>query len=611
MVQTNLNLNMNNPEVVQLHAKQGDSGRLYKVNIKDATEENGTLRILRPDGVEVTADALKSADITPTESTDLVTFTALEEVPLTKLEVGLSSSQDLHGQTSPYPSGGGKNKLGQPYASASPKDSNGILWTVNDDGSITISGTATATSIFFLKTYAQQNITLSSGTYTFSVKNCPDALNFAAQFNDGTDKTMNKANPTVTFTNSATLTDSSHNVYLYVNAGGAISGSVTVYPQIEQNSTATDWSPYSNICPIVPSNGNDYAITVFQGRNNIYDSSGTTNQSGTTTILAKDSIRVQGASTTSYPASKQNLSVYPLVNGKTYLVCAYAKIANGKARLALRNGSNTVVASSGTATEESGELYFTFTYDSTEMANYYLSFFGNSGASYGDVTYTDIKLCEDGTTHSISLGRSVYGGTLDVVSGMLTVDRKYKRYTGETSENWNYSSWTSTNTAVFYSNVSLSDGKSVSENYNCITVCNQLPIGTYTSLRDDDTPAIAITGGTQILPSVRIPKSVLSTVDVTGFRSYLTNNPLDIVYELATPIVIDLTPQQISTLLGTNNIFGQTIREVAFEYDGVLAELPSEATEVVGRCIGDVLFTNVSSMPFTLNVIPNNQEETP
>ena len=34
---------------------------MFEVELEEATEENGTLRILRPDGVEVTADAIKSA----------------------------------------------------------------------------------------------------------------------------------------------------------------------------------------------------------------------------------------------------------------------------------------------------------------------------------------------------------------------------------------------------------------------------------------------------------------------------------------------------------------------------------------------------------------------
>ena len=67
----------------------------------------------------------------------------------------------------------------------------------------------------------------------------------------------------------------------------------------------------------------------------------------------------------------------------------------------------------------------------------------------------------------------------------------------------------------------------------------------------------------------------------------------------------------INTLLGTNNIWSSGEVEVAFEYDRPIAQLPQQATAVVGRCVGDVNFTNVSTMPFTLNVIPNNQEETP
>jgi hypothetical protein len=42
---------------------------------------------------------------------------------------------------------------------------------------------------------------------------------------------------------------------------------------------------------------------------------------------------------------------------------------------------------------------------------------------------------------------------------------------------------------------------------------------------------------------------------LADFKSYLATNNLQVVYPLATPITIDLTPQQMTTLLGTNNVW--------------------------------------------------------
>jgi hypothetical protein len=38
-------------------------------------------------------------------------------------------------------------------------------------------------------------------------------------------------------------------------------------------------------------------------------------------------------------------------------------------------------------------------------------------------------------------------------------------------------------------------------------------------------------------------------------RAWFANNPTEVIYELATPFDIDLTPEIISAIVGTNNVF--------------------------------------------------------
>lgn len=56
-VNTQVNLSMTEPYVRQIYAKEGDTARVLNIHL-DQTEEDGTLRILRPDGTEVTAEAV-------------------------------------------------------------------------------------------------------------------------------------------------------------------------------------------------------------------------------------------------------------------------------------------------------------------------------------------------------------------------------------------------------------------------------------------------------------------------------------------------------------------------------------------------------------------------
>lgn len=51
-------------------------------------------------------------------------------------------------------------------------------------------------------------------------------------------------------------------------------------------------------------------------------------------------------------------------------------------------------------------------------------------------------------------------------------------------------------------------------------------------------------------------------------RGWFSSNLTQVVYKLATPITIDLTPQQMTTLLGTNNIWADTgDTEVTYKAD--------------------------------------------
>ena len=51
---------------------------------------------------------------------------------------------------------------------------------------------------------------------------------------------------------------------------------------------------------------------------------------------------------------------------------------------------------------------------------------------------------------------------------------------------------------------------------------------------------------------------IAEVTDLASWKTYLSNNNLVIVYPLATPIEIDITPVQISALVGENNVFGDT-----------------------------------------------------
>lgn len=204
---------------------------------------------------------------------------------------------------------------------------------------------------------------------------------------------------------------------------------------------------------------------------------------------------------------------------------------------------------------------------------------------------------EQGTadnTYTTSLGQTVYGGTLDLVSGVLTMD---KAMVDLGSLSWSMSG--SGNTVFFYANTaSLGVASDITTSLNYI--CENYSIVAVSS--GGTATGMAFTSASQL----RIRDATYS--DATSFKTAM--NGVQLVYQLATPVEYQLTPQQVKTLVGTNNVWASSgdIVSIKFAYGGLFSELPSEATEIVGKCYCDIEQNGVSSMPFTLNVKKNERE---
>lgn len=193
-------------------------------------------------------------------------FEASGNGKLLSLSVPFSPIQDLHGYSSPWPAGGGKNKLKYPYASGSSVSANNVTYTVNSNGSITIAtnGTASAQTDFYFcgtaSTY--ESIGLPSGTYTFSVKSSASITTGTLQvflFEDGI-SLMGQNISGTSWSASATISDTaSYRFFLRVASGKSVN--TMIEPQAEAGSTPTEWTPYSNICPISGRTG----LSVFVG----------------------------------------------------------------------------------------------------------------------------------------------------------------------------------------------------------------------------------------------------------------------------------------------------------------------------------------------------------
>ena len=153
---------------------------------------------------------------------------------------------------------------------------------------------------------------------------------------------------------------------------------------------------------------------------------------------------------------------------------------------------------------------------------------------------------------------TIYGGYIDLVSGELVTDRAIKTFDG--SENWgvynpdNYDSYCFT--------LDISDKKIKQET----TICNK-----YKNVRvacgADGNGKFGVFSDHVYLGRLYFTRpNETFEKDKTVWKAWLAENSIQICYELAEPIHYQLTPQQILTLKGINNVYSDTNGQMEIKY---------------------------------------------
>ena len=155
--------------------------------------------------------------------------------------------------------------------------------------------------------------------------------------------------------------------------------------------------------------------------------------------------------------------------------------------------------------------------------------------------------------YTIDLDGTRYGGTLDVVSGELVVK---KAYVDLGTLNW--SRTTSYSVPIFYSTIA---GKLIS---NISMLCSAYKFsGNFSSAayfaQSSENGSIG-----NCYNNEQIFVRDDSYTDATTFKTAM--NGVQLVYELATPITVQLTPTPVKSLVGTNNIFADCGDIIELEY---------------------------------------------
>lgn len=162
-------------------------------------------------------------------------------------------------------------------------------------------------------------------------------------------------------------------------------------------------------------------------------------------------------------------------------------------------------------------------------------------------------------TAAIPLGQTVYGGTLDVVSGKLVVDRAIATITSFSSK-----SGSTANMLYAYQGITSTVKKPSADSVAVDLLSDKFVKSNFGSTGGlYGTNKIGIAVNTNGTVYVGFGKNGVSTL--ADANTWAAANPIQVVYPLATPIEVDLTPQTIKTLLGTNNIWADA-GEMSIEY---------------------------------------------
>jgi len=312
---------------------------------------------------------------------------------------------------------------------------------------------------------------------------------------------------------------------------------ITFYPMIcASTETSPTYNPYENICPISGS----ASVTVTDCGKNLADyeyrnqsPSISTGQMVTYDSWNTDFIKIDNTKQYSFETYNSTAGTYILYYDSNKSFLGYGRF-NANTHYDVSNSpyyANTKYIklrddnASGTDPQIQLEL-------------------GNESTTYEPY---------NGTTTTTQLGQTVYGGTLDVVSGVLTVDRAMMDLG---TQSWTYQSvW-----ASWYTDY-IADVKGTNTGA-------EIP-----NFISDRFEAVPTNDG--MSPQAQGYTGISSTTrGSSGCRILVKNGSTteaptgQLCYSLATPQTYQLTPQQIQTLLGQNNVWSDAGEvEVTYKAD--------------------------------------------
>lgn len=514
------------------------------------------------------------AYVTPTASGAIASFDdGADGLPVKSLIVDIDPVQDLNGYDAPWPPGGGQNLA---RISINPPSYAAVTAT-EQDGNILLNGTADA--VLWMRLCVAELV--AGETYTLSCASelQADVWDFV---NDNGVVLKHVGQTKVTFTAVST---GRHGVFIS-NGSGTVFNNVLANIQIELGS-ATAYAPYSNICPISGRTG----ANVTCRNNNLANLRPQINRDSSYTVTASDTT-LGGYSARSF----EIVSVGDKIWGWTINLYNVRNVIKPSTKYVLTWISDQATIFNNVIAMTTGDYALsTSSYEIvTDMGNGLYKHRWNLTTKAADdpawkVTDQVISLSpvnvdgdykitiaalmfEEGSTatsyapsaansYSISFpaeAGTVYGAKLDVTTGTLTVDRAMVTFNG--SENWSQSDlYQQPGRYRYFVNGQYGIALPVNNDAKVNAVSSHYPIisAQQSYVSTTDLTGLSAQVGTQGF-QVRDESYTEQGLDAfKGFlaEQYAAGTPVQVCYELASPLVYQLSPIEVKTLLGVNNIY--------------------------------------------------------
>ena len=296
-------------------------------------------------------------------------------------------------------------------------------------------------------------------------------------------------------------------------------------------------------------------------------------------IVWEDDKVVATASNATYCAVSTPL--FLLKGGNTYTLSCYLKV-NARAsvatgpyepRIMFRN-DDLVVVKSNPVSSDFTEGYVSVSYAVKSDTNMYLGMLitgSTDGSAEVEISQLQLEIGSNRTEFEVYHGQevalefpsgTVYGGTLDVLTGILTATHGKIIYDGSET-------WTSLGEGYYRPLSSMKLGSN-----NSISLCDKFPFTSSASV-----PGIQLGYNNNSTPSVYIrqAETLIGVKTANELKSWLVANPVEVVYPLAEPITYQLTPQIITSLIGWNNIQANC-GDISIELENFYSDIQNEIT---------------------------------